>query len=417
MSKSDVVIIGGGVVGLSCAYYLLKSGRKVTLLEQKRIGAGSSTGNAGHIVPSHIIPLSAPGVIGSAVKWMLFDRENSPFGMKFSLDPAYLAWLLRFTASCTAENVRRSIPVLDALGRLSAACFGTLIADEKFACEYQQTGLLFLYKSAQAFEAGAHEAEFMRGHGVPAEVLEGAALHQREPAALPEVIGGVHFTGDASLNPAVFVQSLAQRAREMGAQIHEGAAVVGLETSGDGISRVKTSRGDFEPQLVVLAAGAWTPGVARGLGLNIPIQPARGYSLTMTRPKAGPILPLLLGERRVAVTPMGTLLRFTGRLELSRLDTTVNPRWITAIERAVREYIQLDPALEVKETWAGLRPTTPDGLPIVGRSPLHSNLLLAAGHAMLGLSLGPGTGRVIAQLAGGERPDFDIAPLRPERFH
>jgi D-amino-acid dehydrogenase len=416
MSKSDVAIIGGGVVGLSCAYYLLKSGRRVTLLEQKQIGAGSSTGNAGHIVPSHIIPLSAPGVIGSAFKWILLDRQNSPFGMKLSLDPAYLAWLLRFAASCTEANVQRAIPVLDALGRLSAGCFAALMAEEEFECNYQQTGLLFLYKSAQGFEAGSREAEVMRRHGVPAEVLDQTAVHQREPATLPDVVGGVHFTGDASLNPALFVKLLGERVQKMGAQIHEDTSVTGFEMSGAKIARVKTSRGEFEPELVVLAAGAWSPNVARGLGLNIPVQPARGYSLTMTRPKAGPRLPLLLGERRVAVTPLGNLLRFTGRLELSQLDTTVNPRWIRAIERAVREFVQLDPLLEVHETWAGLRPTTPDGLPIIGRSPRHSNLLLATGHAMLGLSLGPGTGQIVAQLGGDKKPDFNITPLRLERF-
>jgi D-amino-acid dehydrogenase len=226
----------------------------------------------------------------------------------------------------------------------------------------------------------------------------------------------VHFTGDASLNPALFVKLLGERVQKMGAQIHEDTSVTGFEMSGAKIARVKTSRGEFEPELVVLAAGAWSPNVARGLGLNIPVQPARGYSLTMTRPKAGPRLPLLLGERRVAVTPLGNLLRFTGRLELSQLDTTVNPRWIRAIERAVREFVQLDPLLEVHETWAGLRPTTPDGLPIIGRSPRHSNLLLATGHAMLGLSLGPGTGQIVAQLAGDKKPDFNITLLRLERF-
>jgi D-amino-acid dehydrogenase len=413
--KKDILIIGGGSIGLNCAYRLLKAGRKVTILESKEIAKGSSSGNAGHIVPSHIVPLAAPGIIGTALKWML-DSANSPFGMKISLDPAYLAWLIRFASACNEANVKRAIPPLNALGQLSYANFARLIAEEKFDCHYQQTGLLFLYKTEEAFEGGRHEAETLHQNGLPAEILDKEAVHQREPAALPDVIGGVHFTGDASLNPARFLELLAKRVRELGADMRENTPVTGFEIRDQKIHIVHAANEDFEPEQVVLAAGAWSPTVMRGLNLNIPIQPARGYSLTMSATKKMPGQALLLGERRVAVTPMGNLLRFTGRLELSNLDTTPNPKHITGIERAVREYIQLDEKLAIKETWAGLRPTTPDGMPIIGISPSHKNLILATGHAMLGLSLGPGTGQIVSELANGKAPAFDIRPLRLERF-
>ena len=415
-TKADVLIIGGGSIGLNCAYYLLRTGRKVTVVDQKQIAAGSSAGNAGHIVPSHIIPLAAPGMIGTSLKWML-NPATSPFSMKISLNPAYIAWLLRFAMACSTANVERAIPPLKSLGLLSAKNFTTLVAEERFDCHYSQTGLLFLYKTETAFEGGKHEAEVLHQHGLPAEVLDKAAVHKREPAALPEVIGGVHFTGDASLNPANFLQQLAKRVRELGAAVHENTPVTAIEGANGKITRVRTPEDDFEPALVVLAAGAWSPVVARGLGLNIPIQPARGYSLTMQATKNMPQQALLLGERRVAVTPMGDLLRFTGRLELSPLDTTVSQKHIDGIERAVREYIQMDDKLEIKETWAGLRPTTPDGLPIIGFSPRHANLLLASGHAMLGLSLGPGTGQVVAEIANGTKASFDLSPLKAERFN
>jgi len=413
--KVDVLIIGGGIIGLCSAYYLLKTGRRVTILEQKHIGAGSSTGNAGHIVPSHIIPLAAPGVISGALKWML-TPASSPFGMKVSLDPAYLSWLMQFAAACSDANVQRAIPPLKALGELSARLFATLIAEEKFECAYQQHGLLFLYKTAEGLASGAHEAEVLHAHGLPAEVLDQATVHEREPAALAEVIGGVHFTSDAHLNPATLMRLLHERVRALGAEIHEQMGVTGFEVEGERVRVVQTGQGAFEAEQVVLAAGAWSPAVVRGLQLNVPVQPGRGYSLTMRQPQVGPRLPLLLGERRVAVSPMGSLLRFTGRLELSDLDTTVNSSQIANIERAAREYIRLDERLEVIETWAGLRPTTPDGLPIIGFVPHYKNLILATGHAMLGLTLGPGTGQVVTQLANGEMPSFDIRPLRVERF-
>ena len=412
----DVLIIGGGSIGLNTAYSLLKSGRQVILLDQGAVAAGSSSGNAGHIVPSHIVPLAAPGMPALALKWLL-NPSTSPFSLRLSLQPAYLSWLLHFALSCSQANLGRAIPALNALGQLSAKNFAELIAAENFDCAYQQSGLLFLFKTAAALEDARHEAEILHQHSLPAEVLDQATVHQREPSALPEVIGGVHYTGDASLNPARFLQLLAGRVRALGAEIHENRPLTGWESAAGKLTRVHAAGEEYAPQLTVLAAGAWSPAVAQGLGLNLPVQPARGYSLTMRTPQVMPLHALLLGERRVAVTPMGDLLRFTGRLELSRLDTTVSPKHIAGIQQAVREYIQLDPQLEIIETWAGLRPTTPDGLPIIGFSPKQDNLLIATGHAMLGLSLGPATGQLVAELANGVQPSIDLRPLRLERFN
>ncbi len=413
--KSDVLIIGGGPVGLSCAYYLLKSGRKVTLLDAKEIGKGSGSGNAGHIVPSHIIPLAAPGVVTSALKWML-DPTHSPFGMKVSLDPNYLAWLLKFVLACSESNVQRGIKPLNDLGQLSAKNFAQMIAEEKFDCSYQEKGLLFLYKTEEAFKGGQHEGEFMQKHGIPVSVYDKNKIHEIEPAALDDVIGGVHFTGDSHLNPAVFLKLLSDRVREMGCEMIENTPVTGFESAGGKVRVVKTASGEFEAEHVILAAGAFTPSVARDLNLNIPIQPARGYSLTMSATKTMPSHALILGERRVAVSPMGGVLRFTGRLEVGNNSMTPNPLWIQRIENSAREYLRLDEKLDVKETWAGLRPTTPDGVPIIGRSPHHSNLILATGHAMLGLSLGPGTGQVVTELVNGQATAFDLSPLSLNRF-
>ncbi len=410
-TPTDLLILGGGPVGLHCAYYLLKSGRGVTLLDRAQAGVGNASGNAGHIVPSHIVPLAAPGVIPAALKWML-DPPRSPFGLKISLNPAYLAWLLGFAAACSESNVTRAIPPLKALGLLSAQLFSEIITGENFACSYRQNGLLFLYNTQAAFEEGKHEANILRRHGLPAEVLEKAAIQEREPAALESVLGGVDFTGDASLDPAKYLRLLKERVIQMGAQVREHTPVTGFESKNGKITRVITPAGAFQTSQVVLAAGAWSPQVAQMLGLRLPIQPARGYSLTVSSPKVTPRGALLLGERKIAVTPFEDRLRFTGRLEIGEMSTTPNPLWIRRIEAAAREYLRLDETLEISETWAGLRPTTPDGLPIIGFSPRHENLLLAAGHAMLGLSLAPGTGQVVAGLANGAQPGFDLRPFR-----
>ncbi|MCX6066075.1 MAG: FAD-dependent oxidoreductase, partial [Chloroflexi bacterium] len=252
LSKADVLIIGGGSIGLNAAYYLLKAGRSVTLLDQGAVGVGSSAGNAGHIVPSHILPLAAPGIIPTALKWLL-DAENSPFGMKISLAPEYLAWLLRFAAACSDSNVQRGIPPLKALGLLSARNFAEMITAEGFDCHYSETGLLFLYKTETSFAGGRHEAELLHQHGLPAEVLDKAAVRAREPAALDDVIAGVHFTGDSSLNPARFLQQLAERVRALGADLRSNTPVTRLESAGGKITRVITAQDEFKAGQVVLA--------------------------------------------------------------------------------------------------------------------------------------------------------------------
>lgn len=406
-TKTDVLIIGGGPIGLHCAYFLLQSGRSVTLVDQAQAGVGSGSGNAGHIVPSHIVPLAAPGVIPTALRWML-DPPRSPFGLKISLQPAYLLWLIRFAAACTEANVQRAISPLKALGLLSAELFAQIIAEEHFACSYRENGLLFLYNTRTAFEAGKHEAALLHQHGLPAEVLERQAVHTREPAALESVLGGVHFTGDASLDPGEYLRLLKARILTMGAHIQEQMPVTGFETRGNKIVRVLSTTADFAPEQVILAAGAWSPQITRPLGLNLPVQPARGYSLTASGLESLPRGALLLGERKIAVTPFENKLRITGRLEIGEMSTTPNPLWIRRIEAAAREYLRLNGLLHIEETWAGLRPVTPDGLPVIAYAPYHKNFLLATGHAMLGLSLAPATGQVTAALANGQQLPFDI---------
>lgn len=414
-NKHDVLIIGGGPIGLSAAYYLLKAGRKVTILDSNEIGKGSGSGNAGHIVPSHIIPLAAPGVVTSALKWML-DPNSSPFGLKIRFDLKYISWLLQFAAACNEANVNRALEPMKNLGFLSADNFAKMIAEEKFDCHYQTTGFLNLYKNQAAFDEGKHEAEFMLKYGIPVSVYEKSQIADAEPAVRGDVLGGVHFTGDAHLNPAVFLQLLGERVRAMGAEVHEHTAVTGFAVREGKVRAVKTAAGEFEAEQFILAAGAWSPIVARDLRINIPIQPARGYSLTASAIQNMPRQALILGDRRVAVSPFGNQIRVTGRLEVGEYSTTPKPRWIARLEDFAREYIRLDEKLDIKETWAGLRPVTPDGMPIIGKSPLHSNLTVASGHAMLGLSLGPGTGQVVAELATGGETAFDLRPFGMERF-
>ncbi len=414
-NNGDVLIIGGGSIGLNCAYYLLKGGRKVTLIDSGNIADGSSTGNAGHIVPSHIIPLAAPGVLSNTIKWLLHP-STSPFGMKISLAPDYLKWLLSFARNCNQSNVDRALSPLKALGELSAQNYARLISEEGIVCNFQQKGLLFLYDSAAAWHEGRVEAELLSSHGVATTILGQAELCDLEPGVTDAVLGGILYPGDANLNPGLFLQQLAERVRALGAKIHEHCAVQRLRVTNNRVTSVITEGGEFCPEEVILAAGSWSPEVVKGLKMNIPVQAAKGYSLTMAAPPDTLRHALLLAERRIAASPMGGLLRFTGRLELSNLDMSVSQRQIDAIMAGARRYLNFPQQPTSLTTWAGLRPTTPDGLPIIGRSDIYPNLILATGHGMLGLSLGPGTGQLVAEIVCGESTTVGKDCFAPSRF-
>ncbi len=417
-AQPDVLIIGGGAIGVCAAYDLAGPGCRVTLVEQGGLAAGSSYGNPGLIVPSHIIPLSAPGALTSGLKWLL-DPE-SPFYIKPQADLKFAWWLLQFAAHCTHAHLRRAVPVLHALGRASIALYEQWAALPGLDCGYQRLGLLTLFNSQQGLQAAMPEVRLLQANGIEAQVLDGAQVREMEPNVLPGIVGGTFYPGDAHFTPDQFVRALAGLAEQKGARFRTGVEVLGFERTGRRVTTVRTTRGDFTPDEIVLAAGAWSPTLAHDLQLNLPIQPAKGYSITVKRPATAPRIPLALGESRVVVTPMngpdGPVLRFAGTLELAGFDFSVNRRRVNAVARAARSYLPGMDDLETVEIWRGLRPCTPDGLPIIARPQSLENVVVATGHAMLGMSLAPITGKLVGQLVRHEPPALDLTPLRVERF-
>ncbi len=414
-SNPDVLVIGGGVIGVCAAYELTRLGFTVSVLDRGAIASGSSFGNAGLIVPSHVIPLPRPGVLAQGLKWLL--DPDSPFYIQPRLDGALLSWLWRFRRASTAHQMRRGMQAMQHFADAGQEVFADLIAREKLACGYEAAGLLLLYQTLTGFEAGLEEAELLESAGVTARAMNVEEVRAQEPIVRQDIAGGIYLPADAHLNPVDFVQGLAARVAERSGQLCPFTEVVGFTRANGRITGVRTTAGEIVPDHVVLAAGAWSPQIARELELSLPVQPAKGYSLTYKAPLASPRLPLLLEEARVAVTPMGPLLRFAGMLEFAGLDLTINPRRVAAIAAAPGQYLDLDvPALEEEEIWAGLRPVTPDGLPLIGRAPRLDNLVVATGHAMLGMSLGPVTGRLVADLVSRRTPIFDPHPFRVDRF-
>jgi len=414
--KTDILIIGGGAVGICSACYLNALGKDVVVVEKDEIGSGSSYGNAGLIVPSHSVPLAAPGVIAKGFKWM-FDPE-SPFYIKprFSLD--LISWLLKFRRACNARRMHRAIRVIRDLNLESLELFDRFASGDDFDFQFEKRGLLALFRSKSGFEEGIEEVRLLKEYALDIEILSVDQIRELVPDLRITAVGGVFYRQDAHLVPFEFVKKLSGSVLKKGVAIHTATEVLDFETVGHKLTAVYTTRGRIEAETIVLAGGAWSPEIVRNLKINLPIQPAKGYSLTYRKPTYCPEVPLALAEAKVILTPMGDSMRFAGTLELAGMDLSINMRRVKAITKNIPTFLpQIDPNhLELIEIWRGLRPCTPDGLPIIGRSDTYKNLIIATGHGMLGISLSPVTGKLVSQIVSGEEPEVDITPLRAERF-
>lgn len=412
--KFDVAVVGGGVIGVCSAYYLAKRGVRVALLERRGICSGASYGNAGLLTPSHSLPLAAPGVLTQGMKW-LFDPE-SPFYIQPRLDPDLLRWLWRFYRACKAERAHAAMPALFELATRSAELFKEIVATEKIDCHFGQKGLLHVFATPEGFAKGVKEARTVEVVGVRHQLLEGAALTAFEPTVAEDLVGGVFYPDDGHMEPGVFVTALAEVAAEMGVRIVSDCEVRDFDVTGSGGTRLETSQGDFFADTVVVASGALSPRFAARLNMNIPIQPAKGYAVILERTPGSPGRPVLVGEDRIGVTPMGDRIRLAGTLELAGLDLSVSQRRVDAIRRKAPRYVPGLSDAEPVEIWRGLRPCTPDGLPMVGRCAKYANVVMATGHGMMGLTQGTYTGKLVSDIVTGNSPEMDIAPLRPDRF-
>jgi D-amino-acid dehydrogenase len=411
----EVLIVGGGVVGLFTAHYAAARGLSVTVLERgSPADAGCSFGNAGMIVPSHVVPLAAPGMVSLGLRYML--SPESPFYVRPRPSLELLRWGARFWRAANARQVARAAPVLRDLHLASRACFEELARAHDFGLV--QRGLLMLCKTAHGLDEEARAAAHARSLGVPAHVLGPAEAQALEPGARLDVVGAVHYPLDAHLSPERLMAALRESLERSSVRTVWNASVTGWRTRDGVVEAAITTGGDVTADEYVLAAGVWSTPVARDLGLSLPMQAGKGYSLTLPEPRRLPALCALLSEARVAVTPMGRALRVGGTMELTGIDTAVNPRRVRGIVKALPRYFPDFAASDFDRVpaWCGLRPCPPDGLPYVGRTRRFRNLTIATGHSMMGVSLAPVTGRLVADVLSGTPPSIDIAALEPDRY-
>jgi len=416
-ARSDVLVVGGGPIGACAAQALAADGASVTLIEKEAEVCPPISGayaNCGLLVPSDVTPLAAPGALGQGLRWML--DSSSPFYIAPRPSAALVRWLWLYRAAATTARARAAVPVLHALHAASADLHDTLAREGGERWLYHHDGIVQAYEAPAAMDEAAAAAEMARGLGVRADVLAQADVLARFPGLRGQIAGALFFPDNGHMDPALFTRAMADRAAASGAEVLRGTEAIAVEPAGAGAVTVVTTRGDFVVDQVVLAAGAWTPALTKGLGPALPIEPAKGYSVDVERPADFPELPLYLGDAHCVLTPLGDVLRLGSTLELSGWDMTIRRKRVAGLRRAAQRVMGIPDDAPVRRIWRGPRPLTPDGLPIVGRAPRRERVILATGHCMLGLSLGPITGKLVAELAGGRRPSLDLTPLSPARF-
>ena len=419
MVAKTILIVGGGVVGLCTAYYALRAGHRVIILERGGPDHDScSLGNAGMIVPSHFAPLAAPGMVSYGLRAMW--NPESPFYIRPRLSRELVDWGWKFIRSATPAKAAQAEPLLRDLSLASRRCFAELADEWGNDFGLVQRGSLMLCKTEHALRDEAALAERANRLGIPAHVLTAGQVARLEPNVAMDVVGAVYFPQDCHLIPQRFVAGLTRRLQAEGAQFFWHTEVRGWCIRGRRVECACMSDGELEADEYVIAGGAWAPQIARGLKVRLPMQAGKGYSITLAQPRQLPEMCAILVEARVAVTPMPLdgVLRFGGTMEITGLDESISPARVRGIVKAACAYYPAFSEEDFRDrpVWRGLRPVSPDGLPYVGRLRHYDNLSIAAGHAMLGLSLGPITGRLMAQVLSGARPEIDIGLLDPNRF-
>jgi D-amino-acid dehydrogenase len=410
------LIIGGGIIGLSSAYYLKQSGWDVTVLDRTDLSDNCSYGNLGMIVPSHFVPLAAPGILSQGIKWMFNSR--SPFYVKPSLNIDLINWGLKFIKSTTQQNVdRAAIPLRD-INLLSKQLYEQLQATAGFDFALEKKGILMYYKTEKFATHETYLAAKAQTLGLNVTVLNKEEVQALEPGTAIDIMGAAYYRCDAHLYPDNLMRQLLDHLKNSDVKFEINNAVSKLITENGKIKKVITAKEEYSGDLVLIAGGSWLPQLCRMAGVTVSLMPGKGYSFTINQPAEKLNIPAILCEARVAITPMNGHMRYGGTMEIAAVNNKVNMNRVEGIVRSVAEYfpgIQLEMP-DKKDIWYGFRPCTPDGLPYLGYSKKVCNLIIAGGHAMSGLSQGPATGKIVAELANGLKTSININAFTPERF-
>jgi len=410
-----VIIVGAGHIGIACAHYLQQDGFDVTVIDQGIVGGACSQANCGFLVPSHVLPLTTPDAIGKGLQSIFQPR--AAFRVKPQLRPALLRWMFEFGRRCTHKQMLEAAHVLHSILEVSMDEYDELLGDPQLACEIKRDGMLFVFRTDRALDEFAETNNMLREElGLAARQIASGELTEFEPALLDDLAGGYFYEDDCHLRPDKLNTSWSALLRNRGVTFVEQCQLEEIEKDDDEISGIITSHGRMEADRYVFATGAWSSDLAAALECNIPVEPGKGYSVTMTCPETMPKHPMLMLEKHIGITPFDSGYRIASMMEFAGFDTSIPQFRIRQLQDSAGPYLKNPVGPVVEDTWYGWRPMTWDSLPIIGRLPKVSNALLATGHNMLGLTLAPVTGKLIASLVAERATDVPIEALSPARF-
>lgn len=414
--KKEVLVIGGGIIGLCSAYYLQKEGHQVTVIDSSDISSGASYVNAGYIAPSHFIPLSSPGIISKGIKWMM--NSSSPFYVKPRLNIDFLKWFWAFKKSATKAKVERAIPILKDINLLGRDLFEEIKASDDFNFHYERNGLLMCYQTDKAGEEQWNVGKIGIREGLNVQNLSKNDVQKLEPNVDMNIKGAVFYECDAHTTPGEFMNEMVSYLKSSGVIFLLNEEVQDIHMSDGKISKIITNKQELKGDEVVLAAGSWSPLLTKKLGIKIPIEAGKGYRINVER-STGIKMPSILVEAKAAVTPMNGFTRFAGTMEIGGINHNINKNRVRAIAKAGESYyngLKIEQA-EIDNADCGLRPCTPDGIPYIGKSLKCKNLTIATGHAMMGWSLGPSTGKLVSEIISEKKLSLNLDLLNPDRFY
>ena len=409
-----IIIIGGGIIGLCSAYYLQKEGHQVTLVDQSDLNSGASYINAGYLSPSHLIPLSAPGVMKKGIKWML--NPASPLYIKPRLDADFLKWAWAFNKACNPAHVKKAIPVIKSIALLSQDLMEDIRKQENFKFHYLKKGLIMLCQTEKMLEEEIKLIDLAKQSGLDAEVLSLTELKKLEPNVKIEAIGATYFKCDQHSTPHEFMEEMKKHLLSKGVEIIRNEEVTDLQVTEGKITSIQTNKQSLKADEFVLAAGAWSGLISKKLGFEILMQAGKGYAINRKKP-TGITIPAILAEAKVAITPMNGFTRFAGTMEITEINKRLNMTRVEAIAQAAKRYYpEIELTQEEKESASfGLRPLSFDGLPYIGKSEHCKNLTVASGHAMMGWSMGTATGKLVSEIVSENKTSLNISPFAVDR--
>lgn len=414
--NKEIIIIGGGIIGLSSAYYLQKEGHKVTVIEKSDFSSGASFANAGIITPSHIVSLAAPGMITKGLKWML--SSTSPLSIKPRLDYDFLQWAWFFKKSATRKKVAASIPVIKDINLFSRELYEEIKASKDFDFHYQHKGLMMYYKTDKMGEEEWNIGKLGIKEGLKVEHLTREETQKLEPNIQLNIKGSVYYHSDAHMTPSEYMKQLKLYLEQNNVTFLSNEEVTNFHVSNSKVQYINTKNNTITADEFILTTGSWTQKLAKKLGINIPVQAGKGYRINV-KSNTGITIPAILTEAKVAVTPMNGFTRFGGMMEIAAINNKINKKRVHAIVNASNSYysnLNINQK-EIDKVESGLRPCSPDGLPYIGRVSKIKNVTIAAGHAMMGWSLGPATGKLVSEIIANKKTSLDITPFNVERFN